>query len=166
MSLHLWEAVHDADVRSDPLFLIDPDVVEHEPPSLQRVLLAAAALWCRSMTWPTVREISTTAAVAASTSIRATGSSAGLRRTLIAAEVGTIAQLCCDLVDQGQCGDDALPLSFEARTARLAAIEPTLARLPILAGFAGGWESVALVAMSSYGPVGSAQARRISRPAA
>lgn len=166
MSLHLWEAVHDADVRSDPLFVIDPDVAHPEPPSLQRVLLAAGALWCRSMTWPTVREISTTAAVAASTSIRATGSSAGLRQTLIAAEVCTIAQSCYELIDEGESPDVAVSLSFEARTARLAAIEPTLARLPILAGFAGGWESVALTAMSSYGPVGSAQARRVSRQAA
>ena len=166
MSLHLWEAIHDADIRSDPLFVIDPDVVEPEPPSLQRVLLAAAALWCRSITWPTVREISTTAAVAASTSIRATGSSAGLRRTLIAAEVGTIAQLCCDFVDDGECSDDAVRLSLEARTARLGAIEPTLARLPMLAGFAGDWESIAVFAMSAYLPIGLARTRRVSRQAA
>ena len=76
MSLHLWEAVHDADARSDPLFVVDPALGGSTPPSLQRVLLAAATLWCRTLTWPTVREISTTAAVAASTSIHAVGSSA------------------------------------------------------------------------------------------
>ncbi len=65
MSLHLWQAVRDADVRSDPLFDVDPTIVESTPPSLQRVLLAAAVLWCRTLTWPTVREISTTAALEA-----------------------------------------------------------------------------------------------------
>ena len=43
MSLHLWEAVHDADTRSDPLFDVHPEIVASTPPSLQRVLLAVTA---------------------------------------------------------------------------------------------------------------------------
>lgn len=93
MSLHLWEAVHDADVRSDPLFVVDPASIESPPPSLQRVLLAAATLWCRTLTWPTVREISTTAAVAASTSVRAAGTSERLRELLVESELWTILEL-------------------------------------------------------------------------
>lgn len=166
MSLHLWEAVHDADVRSDPLFVIDPDVVDHEPPSLQRVLLAAAALWCRSMTWPTVREISSTAAVAASTSIRATGSSAGLRTALAKAELITNDALYRAFVAGGESHERAVRLAFESRADRLAAVESTLARLPVLAGFVAGWDDVALVAMTSYAPIGLARTRRMSRRAA
>lgn len=147
MSLHLWEAVHDADVRSDPLFVVDSASIESPPPSLQRVLLAAATLWCRTLTWPTVREISTTAAVAASTSVRAAGTSERLREVLVESELWIIVGLSADRLEFAATKQEALRLGLTARVRRLATIDPALARLPLLAGFAKNDETLALEAL-------------------
>lgn len=132
MSLRLWEAIQDASVRSDPIFTIRSDWLDSQPPSLQRVLLAAAALWCRKLVWPTLREIGLLAAVAPSTSIRAVGSSDGLRQLLIAAELETISEL----VKPHHERDDAegMQRAFLGRFTRLADIDPALRRLPLLVG--------------------------------
>lgn len=135
MSLHLWEAVHDANARSEPLFDIDPDIATSTPPSLQRVLLAAATLWCRTLVWPSVREIASTAAVAASTSISAVGSAAQLRELLIVSEVRTILGLARPL--EGKSPPvDALRWAVENRMHRLSSIDPALRALPVLAALA------------------------------
>lgn len=144
MSLHLWEAVHDAEIRSDPLFDIDPTLVVSPPPSLQRVLLAAAVLWCRTLTWPTVREVSTTAAVAASTSIRAAGSSARLRNLLVASELRTIDNLREPWIDEFDTETEAQRMAVLLRVVRLGAIDPALAVLPFMTGYVGGDVRVAL----------------------
>ena len=150
MPLHLWEAIHDADVRSDPLFAIDPSLVGSTPPSLQRVLLAAATLWCRTLTWPTVREISTTAGVAASTSIAAAGSSPQLRELLIESERRTIDQLWLDRAERFDSEDAAYASASRSRVQRLAAIEQPLAALPMLTGLALGLPLMAIAAMGPY----------------
>lgn len=150
MSLHLWEAVHDADVRSDPLFVVDPASIESPPPSLQRVLLAAATLWCRTLTWPTVREISSTAAVAASTSISAVGTSERLREVLVESELRTIVGLSADRVDNATTKYEALRRGVAARVRRLDSIDPALARLPLLASFTIGDDVLALDAGIEY----------------
>ncbi len=150
MSMHLSEAVHDADVRSDPLFIVDPASIESPPPSLQRVLLAAATLWCRTLTWPTVREISTTAAVAASTSIRAAGTSERLRELLVESELWTIVELSSDRLEFASTKQEALRWGLTARVRRLGAIDPALARLPLIAGLTIGDEALALDASVAY----------------
>lgn len=150
MPLHLWEAIHDADIRSDPLFDIEPTLVTSTPPSLQRVLLAAASLWCRTLVWPTVREISTTAAVAASTSLHAVGSSAGLRTVLVESERRTIDNLRLVLIEGPLSDAVALAVACRLRVRRLAAIEQSLAALPMLAGMALGELPMAMAAMRPY----------------
>lgn len=149
MPLHLWEAIHDAETRGEPVFDTDP-TMEPTPPSLQRVLLAAAARWCRTLTWPTVREISDTAAVAAATSLQAAGSSTELRRLLIESERRTIDNLWIARLDGLESDADALAAAFRLRVERLAAIEQSLAALPILAGLALGEPLMAIAAMRPY----------------
>lgn len=109
-------------------------MVRSEPPSLQRVLLAAATLWCRRMTWPTVRDIASTAAVAASTSLRVAGSSDGLRELLIYSEFETL----WNLAERGSAWSSASDVrnTIEERMERLAAIDPALRRLPLIATLA------------------------------
>lgn len=133
MSLHLWEAVQDANARSEPLFDIDADTAASTPPSLQRVLLAAAALWCRTLVWPSDREIASTAAVDASASISAVGSSAQLRGLLIASEVRTIIGLAGAVDGKPPPVTDAVRWALETRMHRLASIDPALRALPVLA---------------------------------
>lgn len=149
MSLHLWEAIHDAEVRSTPLFDLALDSPS-APPSLQRVLLAAAALWCRTLVWPTVREIATTAAVAASTSRQATGSSTQLRTLLVESELRTIDNLWLARLDKAESDADAFEAALRLRVRRLAAIEQPLAALPMLAGLANGEPLMAGAAMRPY----------------
>ena len=149
MSLHLWEAVHHANERSEPLFDIDPDVATSTPPSLQRVLLAAATLWCRTLVWPSVREIANTAAVAASTSIRAVGSSAQLRELLIASEQRTIVALA-DAREGESPPADALRWAVETRMRRLASIDPALRALPVLAALASNGSLFQLLTTTAF----------------
>lgn len=143
MSLNLWEAVHDADARSHPLFDIDPELVPSTPPSLQRVLLAAATLWCRTMTWPTVREIASTAAVSASTAIEAVGSSEELRALLVQAEFDTIVALAEGRRDEFESIDRTMEWAFTARARRLALIDRALVALPTIAILEKGGPSLA-----------------------
>lgn len=150
MSLPLWEAVHDANARSEPLFDIDPDMAESTPPSLQRVLLAAATLWCRTLVWPSVREIASTAAVAASTSIRAVGSSAQLRGLLITSEKRTILGLAEAQVGKSRPPVDALRWAVENRMHRLASIDPALRALPVIASLATREQLFQLMATMAF----------------
>ena len=150
MSLHLWEAVHDANARSDPLFDIDPEAVTSEPPSLQRVLLAAATLWCRTLAWPSVREIESTAAVAASTSINAVGSSAQLRVLLVESERRTIWNLGAKFAEESPSVSNTALAAFEARMGRLGAIDPMLPTLPVLAGLALDDPMLVVFAMAAF----------------
>ncbi|MDE0802556.1 MAG: hypothetical protein OSA99_04450 [Acidimicrobiales bacterium] len=150
MPLHLWEAIHDADARSEPLFDLDPTIIGSTPPSLQRVLLAAATLWCRTLVWPTVREIAANAAVAASTSLHAVGSSAQLRTVLIESERRTINNLWIPQLDGIGPDARAVARAFHLRVSRLAAIEQPLAALPMLAGLALGDPLMASAAMRPY----------------
>lgn len=143
MSLHLWEAIHDANVRSDPIFTIRPDWLDSQPPSLQRVMLAAATLWCRHLVWPTVRQIGSLAAVAPSTAIAAVGSADRLRHLLIKSELVTISDLIQPHLDRDD--EDGMHIAFAGRFFRLADIDPALRRLPLLAAMAAagqsGWDA-------------------------
>lgn len=165
MSLHLWEAVHDADVRSDRLFDVDPATARSAPPSLQRVLLAAATLWCRTLVWPTVREIASTAAVAPSTSIHAVGSSAQLRTVLIEAERHTVASLAVNRLDNETSELEAMRRGFADRVRRLASIDEALAALPLVAGLALGDRLMTAISMHAYVEVSLGSAVDVSEVA-
>lgn len=132
-----------------PLFDVDPETVRSSPPSLQPVLLAAATLWCRTMTWPSVKDIAEAAGVSGSTSVWATGSTDQIRTALIEAERRTIAGQGNALVAVGRSGVDAFTDAFRARARTLAACDPALARLPLLAAMVLGDGMMTAAAMGA-----------------
>ena len=116
---------------AEPLFPVDPEFVVGDPPSLQDALRAAALLWCTHSVWPTVRAIAGCAGIAASTVLWPYGTIEAMRNALVRAERAALRSL----VDEHN-GD--LAAAVAARAEALAAHDPRLSRLPLIAALAAG----------------------------
>jgi hypothetical protein len=106
--------------------------------TLQRVLVAAALLWCRRATWPTVRAIAAQAGVAPSTVLREVGTSVGLHRLLVEIERSAFEHAVEDAEQAGLSRRAAQQRVARSRTTSWRAIHPELAWLPFLAALASG----------------------------
>lgn len=113
------------------LFPVDPELVVGDPPSLQDGLRAAGILWCAHSMWPTVRAIAACAGISASTVLWPYGTSDAMRHALVRAERSALGTL----VDEH--GGD-LAAAVAERVELLAAHDPRLSTLPLIAALAAG----------------------------
>lgn len=121
----------EADPPLPPLFRVDPELVVADPPSLQDGLRAAALLWCAHSAWPTVRAIAACAGISASSVLWPYGTSDGMRQALVRAERAALAAL----VEEH---DGGMAAAVAARVEVLAAHDPRLSKLPLIAALAAG----------------------------
>jgi hypothetical protein len=114
-----------------PLFPVEPELVVHDPPSLQDSLTGAALLWCVHLQWPPVRAIAACAGVTSSSVLWPFGTIEQMRQALVRSERAALAAL---LEEHG--GD--LSAAVDERVDQLCAHDPRLSTLPLLAALAAG----------------------------
>ena len=114
-----------------PLFPVDPELVVGDPPSLQDGLRAAALLWATHSSWPTVRAIAACAGISGSSVLWPYGTIDAMRHALIRAERTALGALV------SEHGGD-LAAAVAERVDVLAAHDPRLSRLPLIAALAAG----------------------------
>lgn len=124
----------------EALFPVDPElVVANNRPSLQKGLRAAALLWCTHSAWPTVRAIASCAGISASTVLWPYGTIDAMRHALVRAERAALTALV-----ERHAGDRAAAVA--ERVDVLAAHDPRLSKLPLLAALAAGVHDAAELA--------------------
>jgi hypothetical protein len=104
--------------------------------TLRLILTAAALLWCRGGTWPTVRAIADEAGVAPSTVLREVGTARALRQLLVACEREAFARAVRAGRSAGVPARAAARRAARERTAQWRAVHPDLVWLPFLAALA------------------------------